>query len=122
MRRMMLAIAAGTMLYAAPALAQPVGNFQVEGRIGDQTYRGTAEVTPQGDTFAISWRIDGNVYEGIGLWRDQQFIVGYRAGPDTGVAIYRQTAPGVWTGEWAPIGSRVVGTETITAAGGGTAK
>lgn len=116
MIRRLLGAFAALMLISGAALAQPVGRFQVEGTLGDQSYRGTIEVLPTGDTFEVHWQVEGTEFNGVGLWLNDNFVVGYQGGGDIGVVVYRRNADGTWDGIWAPAGSQRTGRERILAA------
>lgn len=102
-----------TLLWCGVAQAQPIGQFDVEGRFAEQIYRGTVEIRRAGDVYAVRWRVEGITFDGVGMWLGDAFIVGYRGGTDVGVIVYRRASDGIWDGVWAPVGAERTGTERI---------
>jgi hypothetical protein len=90
-----------TLAQSPPAQAQIVGRFAVEGQNPNGTrYGGTASVERTGQTYRVSWVIDGARFIGTGIGSDQAIAITYRSGNQTGVALLGQDASGyglVWT-------------------------
>lgn len=109
-------------LLATPALAQPVGTFNVEGRNpgvtgGPPAYTGTITVTPAGNGFSVVWNITGSApIQGRALYVNNVFAVSYMnlQPPGPALAMYVLRQDGVWDGRWIIPGSQNWGTETIT--------
>jgi hypothetical protein len=111
-------LVAGALLIGPPALAQPVGTFNVAG----EGYTGTVTVTQTGQTFDVVWRVQNQSFRGVGIFLNGVLSVGYTGEGQTGVALYRESQPGVWEGPWAFVGEQQTHTERWTRSpGGGTA-
>jgi hypothetical protein len=97
------------------SLADPVGRYSVSGSnpTGGGRYSGTALVERTGDTFRVTWNINGDIYVGTGIGSDKGFAVAYRAGDQAGIAIYGAKGDG-WEGVWTYFGSRAIGGEVWT--------
>ena len=102
-------VLAVVLLFGAPALAQPVGTFNVQG----QDYQGTVTVTQTGATFNVAWTLGNERYRGLGMFMNGVLSVGYTGQGRSGLAIYRENA-GAWEGTWAFIGEQEVHTERWT--------
>ncbi|MGL4239558.1 MAG: hypothetical protein ACRCTI_00455, partial [Beijerinckiaceae bacterium] len=81
-------IAAAFTFVASSAMAQMTGQYKVQGQNPDgSSYDGTARVEKTGDTWRVTWNVDGQRFTGTGIG-DKDFIaIGYKSGPDTGVAL-----------------------------------
>ena len=105
--------AAALLLSAATAFAaDPVGEYAVEGTNpgSGSKYRGSVRIERTGDTFRVTWVVGGTRYVGTGIG-DKNFIaVSYRAGSDTGLALYGADG-GDWKGVWTYANGRQIGTE-----------
>jgi hypothetical protein len=99
----------------APAQAQPVGTFAVTG----DGYTGTVTVTQAGQAFDIVWQIGNQQFRGVGIFQNGLLSTGYSGEGHTGVALYRETSPGVWEGPWAFVGENQTHTERWTRQGAG---
>lgn len=120
MARFLSSLAVAILLFVgAPALAQPVGTFDVQGvDDGGDPYTGTVTVTQTGQTFNVEWRVEDQSFRGVGIFRDGAFSVGFTGEDMTGVAIYRLNASGVWEGVWAFVDQSETHTENWTARSG----
>jgi hypothetical protein len=96
----------------AAALAEPPGRYAIEGTNpgGGGAYRGSVQVTRTGDTFRVSWEIDGTRYVGTGIGDDKFLTVTYRSGNETGLALYSASGSG-WEGIWTYAGGTTLGRE-----------
>ena len=106
---------AALLFIGAPALAQPVGTFAVAG----QDYTGTVTVTQTGQTFNVAWTIGPQRFRGIGIFVNGVLSVGYSGEGATGIALYRESSPGVWEGPWALVNEQQTHTERWTRQGAG---
>ena len=112
MKRFLLATAIS--LCATAALADPAGQYDVEGTSPDgSTYRGTAAIERTGDTFRVTWLIGKDKFIGTAVGNDDFFAVAYRSGNSTGIAAYGREGDG-WIGVWTYTGGKQVGAERLT--------
>jgi hypothetical protein len=97
------------------ALANPEGAYDMTGvNPGNGlTYSGTVIVQHTGDTFQVTWTVNGQRIVGVGIGKSDYLAVSYRFGSNIGLAVYTQSGDS-WIGIWAPGGSRELGTETWT--------
>jgi hypothetical protein len=97
-------------------LADPVGRYTVRGtNPGDgRPYSGEVTVTRTGDTFRVVWLIGNDTYTGTGIGSDDFLAVSYRAGNETGLALYGRRSDGSWNGIWTYAGGRQLGTDRWT--------
>jgi len=112
-------VVAVALMLGAPAMAQstaPNGTYNVAG----QDYTGSVTVTPNGQTYTVTWTIGGTTHSGVGIWTANGgvFSVGYSArgqGRDhVGVATYTRVQGGSgeeWAGPWAFVGENTAGEE-----------
>jgi hypothetical protein len=119
MRRFLLITATALAFTAAPAMAQEIVNFNVEGTYADgRTYGGTARITWISDsTCQIVWNPETNPVEGICMRNATSFTASYSAGNIVGLAIYdiddeKRQLNGIWT----IAGEDGFGTEILTRA------
>ena len=103
------------LMFGAPARAQPVGTFAVAG----DGYTGTVTVTQTGQTFDVVWQVGNQRFRGVGIFLNGVLSVGYSGEGHTGLAIYRESAPGVWEGPWAFVAENETHTERWTRQGAG---
>ena len=105
-----VAVLAGTA-----AFADPVGRYDVAGTNpgGGSTYSGTVTVQKTGDTYKVTWDIDGTQYVGTGIGNDEFLAVSYASGSDTGLALFGAKG-GEWKGIWTFAGGTKVGAEAWT--------
>ena len=107
-----LAASAAMFLFCGVAIADPVGRYSVRGtNPNGSAYSGSVQVTKTGDTYRVVWDIGGQTYSGTGIGNDDFIAVSYRAGNQTGIALYGRKSSGVWEGVWAYAGGREVGTD-----------
>ena len=108
----LVSITAAVFLFAGAAIADPVGRYTVRGTNPNGTaYSGTVRVTKTGDTYRVVWDVGNQTYTGTGIGNDDFIAVSYRAGNETGIALYGRKSNGVWEGVWAYASSRDVGTD-----------
>lgn len=101
-------------LTLAPAHADPVGQYTVEGRGPDGGgYSGVAVIEPQGDAFKVTWVIAREKFVGTAVGNENFFAVAYRSGSSTGIAVYGKDGDG-WLGAWTYTGGTKIGTERLT--------
>ena len=63
---------------AGMAAADPAGDYSVAGaNPNGSTYEGSVKVRPDGDSYAVTWRIGGQTFTGVGLDDGQTFAVAY---------------------------------------------
>src|SRR3954467_13859619 len=87
-------------LGATAAWADPSGGYAVEGANpgGKGAYKGTVQVSRNGDAFQVVWRIAGETYTGTGIGNDEFLAVGYDAGGGSpGIAAFARKGTG-WEG------------------------
>jgi hypothetical protein len=102
------------LLFAAPAQAQPVGTFAVTG----DGYTGTVTATQNGQAYDVVWQVGNQRFRGVGIFQDGLLSTGYSGEGQTGVALYRQTSPGVWEGPYAFVGENQTHNERWNTQGG----
>lgn len=118
MNKRLLGVVVGAAMFAAmPALAQPVGTFDVAGN----GYQGSVTVTQTGQTFNVVWTIGNQRFTGVGIFLNGVLSVGYTGEGRTGVALYREGQGGVWEGPWAFVGETATQTERWSRRGGAQA-
>jgi hypothetical protein len=112
MRHLFAVIAAAFLLSAATAFADPVGSYSVVGNNpgGGSEYRGTVTVEKTGQTYRVVWVVAGTRYIGTGIGNKDFIAVSYKAGNDTGLALYGAEGED-WQGVWTFSGGRQIGTE-----------
>lgn len=115
-------------LIIAPACADPVGSYRVEGTNpdGGGAYSGVVTVTRTGQTYSVVWDVQGTRFVGTGLGavihagkflmgpadtKDIAISVGYSSAESFGMAMYFLKDDGRWEGVWTYGGSDKVGTE-----------
>lgn len=109
---MRAALAAAALLLTTQALADPVGEYEVQGTNpgNGSAYSGMVTVERTGDTYRVIWDIGGTVYRGTALGDHRFIAISYRSGGDSGLALYGATGSD-WEGVWTYAGGRQVGTE-----------
>jgi hypothetical protein len=113
--RFLAVIAALLISTVAAFAADPVGSYTVEGTNpgNGSHYKGTVTVERTGKTYRVVWNVGGTRYIGTGIG-DQDFLaVSYKAGNDTGLALYGAKGDD-WGGVWTYAGGRDVGGEVWT--------
>jgi len=104
-------------LSAVAAIADPVGQYTTQGSNPGKpssTYSGTVKVQRTGDTYQVTWDIEGQIYTGTGIGSKDFLAVSYRSGNETGLALYAQQPNGTWEGIWTYAGGRSIGTDRWT--------
>jgi hypothetical protein len=80
-------------------------------------YAGSVAVDILSDTtFAIRWTIDGTLYKGFGMRRNDALAATYTIDGEPGLIIYQVDGDGVMSGLWAVRGRTGNGTERLTPA------
>ena len=116
MRRIMLASATVLILaLAAPAQAQRVGAYAVEGvSPSGERYSGSAQLETTGpDTWRVTWRLAGEVTTGSAQLAQNMLSDGYVYQRQAGVAVYQVRSDGVLEGFWTHGSDGGVGTERL---------
>ena len=109
----LLAVGAAALLWTTVAFAaDPIGSYDVEGANpgGGGKYRGTVTVEKTGDTYRVVWIVGNTRYIGTGIGNDKFISVSYRAGDQTGLALYGEDGDD-WVGVWTYAGGTKVGAE-----------
>jgi hypothetical protein len=108
-------LAAALCFSSLPAVAQELaGRYRVKGSDpgGGSPYTGTVTIQKTGDvTYQVTWQIGDTRYVGTGIGSPEGLAVGYKAGADSGIAIYSQEG-GAMKGYWTYAGGKTVGEET----------
>lgn len=105
---------AAVMFSASVALADPVGDYSVEGKGPDgNSYRGTASIEATGETYRVVWLIGKQKFVGTAVGNDDFFAVSYKSGNSTGVAVYGKDGDD-WLGVWTYSGGTSIGAEKLT--------
>ena len=106
------------LLLASPfaARAQQNGIYNVTGTNPDgSTYEGTLLMQQAGIvSWRVTWSVQGERIEGIGMSSGNIFSVTYQLGDRTGMGIFNVNADGSMFGQWTAMGSTGIGTETLT--------
>ena len=108
-----IAILAALLIGTAAAFAaDPVGNYDIAGTNpgSGSHYSGTVSVSRTGQTYRVVWVVGGTRYVGTGIGDRDFLAVSYRAGNDSGLALYGAEG-GNWEGVWAYAGARQMGAE-----------
>ena len=103
------------VLAGTAALADPAGRYDVAGTNpgGGSAYSGTVTVQKTGETYKVTWDIDGTKYNGTALGDDKFLAVSYVSGGDSGLALFGANGAG-WKGVWTYAGGTQIGTEAWT--------
>jgi hypothetical protein len=93
-----------------------VGRYRVEGTNpgGGSGYTGTVAVEKNGETYRVTWDVDGTRYVGTAIGDDKFLAVSYRSGNNTGLCLYGKDANDLWVGIWTYAGGRELGSERWT--------
>ena len=113
-RTFLLAAITAAALAAAPAQAQRSGTYAVEGTEAGATttYTGSVQLTATGpETWRATWRVGGEVTNGIGILMNGVLAFGYTAQRETGTAIFTVQPDGTLAGRWTSGRDGAVGTE-----------
>jgi hypothetical protein len=103
------------VLAGTAALADPSGKYNVAGTNpgGGSNYSGTVTVQKTGDTFKVTWDIDGTEYNGTAIGDDKFLAVSYTSGGESGLALFGANGTG-WKGVWTYAGGTKIGAEAWT--------
>ncbi len=113
MRRLALTLA--LLLFAAPALAQRDGVYEVSGtNLDGSAYTGLAQIRAVGlNSFNIVWRLGNDLIEGVGMASGRTIAVTYGQAQRPGMGIYTLNPDGSLDGEWTIIGAPAIGRERM---------
>ena len=114
MQRMMFGAALALALTMSAAQAQRSGVYAVEGTEagGRNPYTGSVQLTATGpETWRATWRVAGEVTNGVGILVNGVLSFGYYSQRETGVAIYTVAPDGTLAGRWTSGTGGAVGTE-----------
>ena len=114
MRRLAMIVPA-LLLFAQAAIADPVGQYTVQGTNpgSGSPYRGSVTVEQTGETFKVTWVDGGEKYVGTGIGDKDFLAVSYTSGKDTGLALYGANGGG-WAGVWTYANGTKIGSEKWT--------
>jgi hypothetical protein len=113
MRALTAFVSATAIVWTTAAFAaDPVGRYDVEGTNpgNGSAYRGTVTVERTGETYRVTWIVGSTRYVGTGIGNREFIAVSYRAGNETGLAMYGSEGDG-WKGIWTYAGGRQIGQE-----------
>ena len=122
-----------SLVASTPALADPVGTYDVTGINPDDggEYHGTVVVSRTGQTYAVTWTIAGTQSNGVGIGGkrgntetagvasvdDDMISIGYGNESGFGISQYDLQPDGSWKGHWAYADGEKVSTETWVRSG-----
>ncbi|KQY40157.1 hypothetical protein ASD32_17355 [Rhizobium sp. Root483D2] len=125
---LLLAAALSIPALSRPALADPVGTYDVTGINPDDggEYQGTVAVRRTGETYSVEWTIAGMSSTGVGIGGrrgntattgvasvdDDMITIGYGNGSGFGISQYDLQPDGSWKGHWAYGDGETISTET----------
>lgn len=92
------------------------GTYTVTGTSPESggAYQGTVTITKQGSTYAVKWKLaSGEGYSGVGMLRNDNFVVGWGMGGNSGAVVYR-VGTSELSGSWAIPSSSQLGTENLS--------
>lgn len=114
MRTWFIALISG-FLFSTVVMADPTGRYDITGKDpgGGGGYSGTAVVEKTGDTYRVTWTIDGERYVGTAIGDDNFIAISYRSKDQSGLALYGADGTG-WKGVWTYSGGRQLGVEQWT--------
>ena len=107
------ALAGATLLLcAAPAFADPSGSYSIDGTNPDgSTYAASVLVSRVGDTFTLTYTLDGDrKVTGTAIGDNDVLSIGYAENGQSGVALMYHDGDS-WQGVWTYLGSKSMGTE-----------
>ncbi|MDQ2065573.1 hypothetical protein Q9295_04255 [Xinfangfangia sp. CPCC 101601] len=112
-------VATFALFGGAAHAADPTGVFRVEGMNpgGQGQYTGQVIVEGTGETYSVTWEIEGVVMQGVGIayfGMPAHLSVAFNSDQNYGVAHFTATDDGNWTGTWAGYGGEVQGSELWT--------
>jgi hypothetical protein len=115
MRKLVAGVCALTVLASTAWAGDPVGRYQVQGTNpdGGGAYSGTATVEKTGDTYRVTWNVEGDRYTGTAIGNEKFIAVSYRSREQSGLALYGAEGDG-WEGIWAYSGGNQLGAEKWT--------
>lgn len=115
MRVLAITVAAAALFSTFAFAGDPVGKYIVAGKNpgGNGSYAGTAIVEKTGETYKVTWNIDGAIYVGTGIGDDKFLAISYKSGNDTGLALYGEDG-GNWKGVWTYQKGKTLGAEAWT--------
>ncbi|PPD42980.1 MAG: hypothetical protein CTY15_11420 [Methylocystis sp.] len=115
MRILATALAAVLAFATAAHAGDPAGKYSVVGKNpgGQGSYSGTAVVEKTGETYKVTWNIGGSIYVGTGIGDPKFLAVSYRAGDNSGLALYGEEGEN-WAGIWTYQNGKKVGAEKWT--------
>ncbi len=110
--RTVIAFVALLILAIAPALADPIGQYEVKGANpgGGSAYEGTVAVEKSGDAYRVIWQIGSQFFIGTGVLDGNSFGVWFQSGSFTGLALYAADGDN-WKGKWVTAGGTELGSE-----------
>ena len=104
---------------ATPAHAQKEGFYNVVGNGPDGSpYTGTLAMHQVGlASWQVLWETSVGRYDGYAMSSKDTFAIGFTAGNQPGLAVYKVLPNGTLTGQWTLIGTAQIGTETLSYGG-----
>lgn len=80
---------------------------------GTKGYAGTVTITPQGETYAVTWKLANESYGGVGILRGNVFVVGWGTGGGGAGVVSYGIGGRKLDGTWAQPGGKALGTEVL---------
>jgi hypothetical protein len=85
-----------------PALA---GKYDCAGDNGNGSkYKGTVEITVNGDGYEVEWTIGDDTHIGVGIWENERLSCSWatvvNGKVQMGVVVYKREKDGTLTGKW----------------------
>lgn len=118
--RLLLAAFAAALLLLLPREGRaddPIaGLYEVQGtNTAGGKYAGVAQITANGETYEIVWKIGSTGYRGLGVATSTGLAFAFSGAGFTGanVVLYERAAPGVWCGIWTANQPGHVGREAL---------
>jgi hypothetical protein len=113
--RTVIAFIAVVFLAIAPALADPIGKYDVKGANpgSGSAYDGSVTVEKSGDAYRVIWQIGSQFFIGTGVLDNNSLAIWFQSGNFTGVALYAADGDN-WKGRWVTAGGTEIGTEDWT--------
>ena len=105
-----------SLLVPTAAHAQKDGFYNVIGNGPDgSSYNGTLAMHRVGEvSWQVLWETSIGRYEGYAMSTKDNFAVGFTAGGQPGLAVYKIMPNGTLVGQWTLVGTDQVGTETLS--------
>jgi len=95
-----------------------VGNYAVKGTNPDgKEYKGTAEITKDGDAYYVKWTIGKESHVGVGILDGDKLSVCWlvgEGGSGLGIVVYKVNKDGKLVGKWVAMGRKDLLEETLT--------